>query len=160
MSNKLAPTSTLRYVALAPATDAAGRTSGYYSLKHATKAYAVVAIKQGNAATVAISFEQATAVAGTSTKGFDAAKRIWASNDVDVTKDPVAVTAAAGYTTDAALKDKLVIFEIDPADLDVANGFDCIAITTGASNVANITAAVLEIETSYPQATALTATAN
>lgn len=160
MSNKLAPTSTQYYVALAPAADAAGRTSAYFSLKHANKAYAIVSIKQGNAATVEVSFEQATAVAGTSTKGFDTAKRIWASNDIAVTKDVAAVTAAAGYTTDAALKDKLVVIEIDPADLDIANSFDCVAITTGASNAANITAATLVIETAYPQAAPLTATAN
>lgn len=160
MSNKLAPTSTQYYVALAPATDAAGRTSGYFSLKNAIKAYFVASIKQGASNTVALSFEQATAVAGTATKGLDNAKRIWASNDVAVTKDPVAVTAAAGYTTDAAVKDKLVIFEINPEDLDVAGGFDCVAITTGASSASNITSAMLVIETQYQQATPLTATAD
>lgn len=160
MSNKLAPTSTVYYTALAPATDAAGRTSAYFSLKHARKAYFIVSIKQGNSATVAVSFEQATAVAGTGAKGLDNAKRIWASNDIAVTKDLAAVTAAAGYTTDAALKDKLAVIEIDPADLDVANGFDCVAITTGASNVANLTSATLVIETQYAQATPPTATAD
>ena len=160
MSNKLAPTSTQYYAALPPAADAAGRTSGYYSLKNANKAYAVVAIKQGNAATVELSFEQAKTVAGGSTKGFDAVKRIWASNDIAVTKDVAAVTAAAGYTTDAALKDKLVVVELDPADLDFANGFDCVAITTGASNAANITTATLVIETAYAQAAPPTATAD
>lgn len=160
MSNKLAPTSTQYYVALTPAADAAGRTSAYFSLKNASKAYAVVSIKQGNAATVEVSFEQATAVAGTSTKGFDVAKKIWASNDVAVTKDVAAVTAAAGYTTDAALKDKLVVVELNPADLDIANGFDCVAVTTGASNASNITSAVLVVETKYAQAAPPTATAN
>jgi hypothetical protein len=52
-------------------------------------------------------------------------------------------TAAATYTTDAAVKNKVVIFQIDPAALDQANGFDCIAVSTGASNAANITSAML-----------------
>lgn len=159
MSNKLAPTSTQYYAALPPATDAAGRTSGYFSLKHARKAYFVVHIRQANSATVALSFEQATAVAGTGTKGLDNNKRIWASLDapgVELTER----TAAAGFTTDAALEDKVVVVEIDPADLDVAGGFDCVAITTGASNVANITSAMLLIDTQYAQAAPPAATAN
>lgn len=159
MSNRLAPEATSYYVALAPAADAAGRTSGYFSLKHAAKAYFVVSIKQGNAATVALSFEQATAVAGTGTKGLDNAKRIWASADV-ASAQPTAIAAAAGYTTSAALADKLAIIEIDPTGLDVANGFDCVAITTGASNVANITSAVLVVENKYAEDAPPTATAN
>ena len=43
---------------LAPATDAAGRTSGYLSLKNAHKAYVVAHITQGNAATIALQIEQ------------------------------------------------------------------------------------------------------
>jgi len=51
------------------------------------------------------------------------------------------------------VKNKTVVFEIDAAELDLANGFTCLALTTGASNVANITAimAVL-VEPRYPQA--------
>ena len=45
------------------------------------------------------------------------------------------------YTTDAGVKNKMVIFEIDPASLDLANNFDCVYLSTGASNAANITAA-------------------
>ncbi|MCC6244988.1 MAG: hypothetical protein IT353_19250 [Gemmatimonadaceae bacterium] len=160
MSNRLNPENVLTYMALKPATDAAGRTSLYFSLKHAKKATFKMVVTQGHATPPALSFEQATAVAGTSTKGCDTAHRIWASNDVAVTKDPTSQTAAAGFTPDAALKDKLVIIEIDPMELDVANGFDCIAITTGASNVANLTCCILEIETKYPQTTPATATAD
>jgi hypothetical protein len=58
-------------------------------------------------------------------------------------------TDAANFTTDAGVKTKKVIFEIDPAKLDVAGGFDCIRIVTGASNAANITAAQVFIVPSY-----------
>lgn len=160
MSNRLSPEHIQRYIALEPATDAAGRTSAYFSLKNATRAWFTMSIVQGHATPPAITFQQATAVAGTGTKALSSTKKIWASNDVAVTKDPTRQTDASGFTPDAALKTKLVIVEIDLTGLDTANGFDCVAITTGASNVANLTSAVLEIETAYPQATPPTATAN
>jgi hypothetical protein len=39
------------------------------------------------------------------------------------------------------------------AALDVAGGFDCIRISTGASNIANVTQAAYYLESRYPQAT-------
>jgi hypothetical protein len=47
-----------------------------------------------------------------------------------------------------------VIFEFDVTALDLANGFQYVAISTGASNAANITAATAEFVASrYQQAT-------
>jgi hypothetical protein len=159
MSNRINPESATPITLLPPAADAAGRTGPYRSLKNAKKAYAVVQINQGNAATVALSFEQATAVAGTAAKAFDAVKRIWATEN-DGTAALARQANAAGYTTTAAQNPKVVVFEIDPTQLDVANGFDCIAITTGASNAANITAAVLFIDNKYAEAEPPTAFTN
>ena len=69
-------------LALAPATDAAGRTSSYFSLKDVKgKAYVRVDITQGNAATVAITLQQATTVAGGSAKALSATTRVWATED-------------------------------------------------------------------------------
>jgi hypothetical protein len=127
--------------ALAPATDAAGRTGDYVSLKNYAKAYILVHITQGNAATVALTPKQASAVAGTGVKVLTSAVRIHANLDTATSDALVEATAAVNYTTDAAVKNKIVLFEIDPSSLDVANGFDCITVTTGASNVANITQA-------------------
>lgn len=145
---------------LAPATDAAGRTSGYASLKNAHKAYVVLYITQGNAATIAISLQQATTVAGGSTKAVTATFPIWSNLDVATSDTLVARTAAASYTTDAGVKNKIIVLEILPESvLDVANGFDCIAVTTGASNAANITSAQLFIVPGrYQQATPPSAT--
>ena len=134
---------------LAPAADAAGRTSSYRSLKNATKAFVVVHVNQGNAATVLLSLLQATAVAGTSSKAITATP-IWSNLDTSVNDTLTSRTAAATYTTDAAVKDKIVVFEITPDQcMDVANGFDAIAVSTGASNAANITEAKLFIVGSY-----------
>lgn len=135
------------YNLLAPAADAAGRTSTYHSLKGAVKAWIVVYIGQGNAATVLLSPLQASAVAGTGSKAISAA-RIWTKLDEAFTTFTLQ-TEAATYTTDAAVKSKLVVFELDPNkvfDVNSATPFDCIAISTGASNAANITSATLWIQ--------------
>lgn len=126
---------------LAPAADAAGRTSAYISLKNYHKAYIVIHMTQGNAATVLLSLLQATAVAGTGSKVLTNVARIWANLDTAASDALVRATDAVNYTTDAGLKLKIVVFEIDPSSIDLANAFDCIGVSTGASNAANITAA-------------------
>lgn len=123
---------------MAPAADAAGRTGDYVSLKNAARLFIVVHITQGNAATVALTPYQATAVAGTGEKVI-AAVPIWANLDTSLTDTLVRATNAANYTTDAAVKNKIVMFQIDAAALDVNGGFDCVTVKTGASNAANIT---------------------
>jgi hypothetical protein len=140
------------YHFLEPAADAAGRTSSYLSLKGAVKAWIVVYVNQGNAATILLSPLQATAVAGTGTKAI-AAARIWTKLDEALTVF-TAQTEAATYTTDAGVKKKIVIFELDLAKvMDVAGGFDCIAVSTGASNAANITSATLWVQHGHQGAT-------
>jgi hypothetical protein len=128
--------------AIAPAADAAGRSSDIVSLKNCGKAYILVHLTQGNAATVALTPMQAQDVAGTGAKVLANAVPIWSNLDTATSDTLVRRTDAVNYTTDAALKNKIVIFEIDPALLDVANGFDCVYFTTGASNAANITQAM------------------
>lgn len=136
--------------ALLPAADAAGRTATYISLKNYHKVFIEVHINQGNAATVALTPYQATSVAAGSEKVLTNAVTIYANQDT-VTSDALAAqTAAVNFTTSAAVKGKIVIFEIDPASLDVANGFDCITVKTGASNAANITQAMYYGPNRYP----------
>lgn len=129
---------------LAPAADAAGRTSAYRSLANAQKAWVVAHVNQGNAATVALTLKQAQDTAGTGAKVISATMPIFLQADTATSDANAQQTAAANFTTDATVKDKIVIFEILPeAVLDIANGFKAIAITTGASNAANITEAEL-----------------
>lgn len=132
--------------ALAPAADAAGRTGDYISLKNACgPVYIVVHITQGNAATVALTPKQATKVDGTNVKALTSDVEIWSNLDTATSDAFVKRTSAKDYTTDAALKNKIVVFKIDPASLDTANDFDCITVVTGASNAANITQAMYHI---------------
>lgn len=125
---------------MAPAADAAGRASDWVSMKNYGMCFILVSLTQGNAATVALTPLQATAVAGTGSKAIANAVPIWSNLDTSLTDTLVRQTDAVSYTTDAAVKNKQVVFMIDATQLDVANNFDCVSITTGASNAANITA--------------------
>jgi hypothetical protein len=136
---------------LKPAADGAGRTSANYaSLRNAVKAWLVAYINQGNAATILLSPLQATALGGTGSKAISNACRIWTDLDADTAGGFTRQTDATTYTTDAATKTKIIVFEIDPdAQLDVAGGFDHIGISTGASNAGNITSAMIIIQPKY-----------
>lgn len=136
------PEQALPILALPPAADAAGRTSVYVSLANAHKAWALFQIAQGNAAAVQCSVLQATSVGGAGSKAIGTT-RIWADLDTATLDALIRQADAANFTTDAGLKNKLVVIEIDPEELDVADGFSCIAIETGASNAANITAGLI-----------------
>ena len=130
----------------------AALTGDYVSLKNAHRAFVLVHINQAAANTVAITIEQASAVALTGSKAITVAVPIWANLDCAASDALVRRTDAVAYTTDAGTKHKLVVFEIDPATLDTANGFDCITVKTGASNAANITSAVYVLDSRYPSA--------
>jgi hypothetical protein len=138
------------------AADAAGRASSYVSLRNCLKAWIVCEVNQGNAATVQFTPLQAKDSSGTGSKaigGADTTAPIWLNDDTSTATGSdalVAQAAALNFTTDATTKNKIVVFELTPeAILDIANGFNHIAIQTGASNAANITGARLHILGSY-----------
>ena len=145
---------------MAPAADAAGRTGDYVSLRDAARVFIVAHITQGNAATVALTPYQATSAAAAGEKVLASAVRVWSNLDTAASDALVRRTDAANYTTDAAVKNKIVIFEIDAAALDVSGGFHFVTLKTGASNVANLTQAMFELEDlRYSQVTPPTAIA-
>jgi len=140
---------------LKPAADAGGRTSTYVSLRDCHKAFIVCYVTQGNAATIALTPLQAQDSSGTNSKAITATPIAYNLDTDTVPADQFTVgTTAANYTTDAGTKTKIVIFEIEPAEcMDLTWGtnnasgvpqqFNHLAIQTGASNAANITAAIL-----------------
>ena len=137
---------------LSPTSDAAGRTGSFRTLKNAEKAWVVARINQGNAATVQVSLLQAKDVAGTGSKAINAVP-VWVQNATATSDQNVAQSNANGFTTDATLADKLVLFEITPeVALDIANGYKTLAVQTSASNAANVTEATLFVYGSYQQA--------
>lgn len=120
----------------------AALTADYVSLKNVGMAYVLVHINQANAATVAITIEQASAVAGTGSKPITISQPIWVNQDCASSDTLVRQNDGVGFTTSAAIAQKLVVFQIDPATLDQANGFNCITVKTGASHADNITSAL------------------
>ena len=122
-------------------------TGTYISLKNVVKCKVVVLINQVAANTVAITIEQATAVANTNSTPITNVAQIWANLDCTASNTLVLKTAAVGYTTDAGQVPKIIVFEIDPASL--ADSYDCITVKTGASSSSNITAAWYELEMKY-----------
>ena len=140
---------------LPPAADAAGRTSSYVSVEFGQKSFLVCAVNQGNAAQVTFSPLQATDNLGTNSTGIGSAPIAYDADTSTATGSDqfVIEAAAASYQTDTAIKNKLVLFEIQPEEVlninNQSNGnplpFNHIAIQTSASNAANITAAWLVV---------------
>jgi hypothetical protein len=127
---------------LQPAADAGGRTGVWISMKLGHKVAIAVHIAQGNAATILLSLLQAQDVSGTGSKAGPAVA-IYTNEDV-ASSDALTVqpTWANTWTTAATVKNKLIIFEMEAAQFDAANGFFAATISTGPSNAANVTSAV------------------
>lgn len=125
---------------LNPAADAAGRTGAWIHASQAAKFAVIVHITQGAANTILLSLLQATKNDGTGSKAGPTVK-VWANADTSTSDALVAQTDGSTFTTDAGLKNKIVIFELDASQLDLANGFDHFTVSTGASVAANITQA-------------------
>ena len=136
--------------ALAPVTTNSATEGDYVSLRNAKRCSVVVSLTQAATHATAITIEQATVVAGTDSKAISVVVPIWANEDVATTDTLVRQTDAVSYTVDTAATNKLVIFQIDPSTLDVANGFDCINVQLAASSEAtNFVSANYFLEAKY-----------
>jgi len=137
---------------LAPAADAAGRTGPCKSLRGVSSRITLVCrVNQGNAAQVTFTPLQATNSSGANSKAIPQVP-IFYNADASVSDTLVAQPAYLSFQTDATLKDKFVVFRFEPGNLDLANGFNHIAIQTSASNAANITDAWMLAVGRYQQA--------
>jgi hypothetical protein len=129
---------------LAPITPSSS-TPDYVSLKNYTHLTAIITVDNGSTVTgSAITLSQATAVAGTDEKalGFD---YVWANTDISAS-DALTKTAVSNdtFTTGTAdNKNMQYVIEVDAADLDVDNGFDCVRV--GAGNAANTVLSIVYI---------------
>lgn len=137
---------------LAPQVDAA-LTSDYVSLKNCSgRAQIKVVMAQANAAQCTITLGQASDVAGTGAKALTNNVNVLYNSDLSLTDQYTTTTAAKAYQFSATLKNKVVIFDIDPAyALDINNGFDCIYLTSGGSNAANILYAEINFPVKYKE---------
>ena len=125
-----------------PRTTNAGFSTDWVSLKNANKAIIVVNLTQAAAHATAFTLAQASVVAGTDTKAMTNNVAIWANEDTAASDSLARQTDAKAYTVAADIKNKMIVFEVDPNALDVANDFDCISLTVANSGEATNFASV------------------
>ena len=128
-------------IAIAPSAGGSALAGDYISMKNVEHVTVAVTITQGNATPPALTLYQATAVAGTSAKVIAKDVSIYYVADAAASDVLVKQTSAVDFTPDAALKNKIVLFEVPVETLDMDNGFDCLQVRAGASNAANIISA-------------------
>ncbi len=145
------PTTFKKVVAFAPKTTNAALTSQVVSLKNAIRATLTLTFTNAVGFASVPTIKQATDIAA-ATNAAGPTCRIWANEDVAATDTLVEQTAGASYTMAADIKNKHIVFEIDPASLTA--GYDCIYCTIATSSQAtNFVSGEFEIETNYAQAT-------
>jgi hypothetical protein len=149
MSNSSLPTKFKIVQLLQPTTTNASITSDAISLKGAIKATIICHYTQAVGHATTPTLKQATDVAiGTNAAG--PTSRIWANEDVATSDALVAQTAGASFAMAADVKNKIVVFEIDPATL--TDGYDCVYLTQATSSQAtNFCSMEAIIQTNFQQ---------
>jgi hypothetical protein len=117
---------------LAPITPSTS-TPDYVSMKYYEKLTVIIAVDNGNTVTgSAITLKQATSVGAGSEKAL-AFSTVYRNIDTGAA-DALAAAAVTSdtFTTDTTnAKNLLYVIEVDAADLDTDNGFDCVRLGTG-----------------------------
>jgi hypothetical protein len=138
-----------------------GVTGQYVSTKNAQFVFLVLQFTQAVGFAEVITLQESTSIAGAGAKAVVSTHLIW-SNETTVGSDTlVRQTDAKTYTTNAtgSLK-KMVVFGINPAALDIANGFYVVNFTlSDSSQATNFVAGAYYLMARYPQATPATAVA-
>lgn len=119
-----------------PVTTNGGVTSDYISMAGVHKVYIVATMKQTVAHATTVSIYQATDVSGTSAKALANAVPLWQIADISVTDLYTRQTDAVVATMAATTKTQKVVFCVDAAALDGANGFDCLNVVVSDSSQA------------------------
>ena len=128
-------------LAIAPQAGGSAIAGDYISMKKTEHVTIEVIVAQGHATPPAITLHQATAVAGTGNKVLAKDVSVYHVADADASDLLVKQTDGVAFTPGIALKNKIVIFEVPVDALDMDNGFDCLQVRAGASNVLNLISA-------------------
>lgn len=126
-----------------PRTTNAGFSSDWVNLRNANRMIIVVNLTQAVGHATAFTLAQATSVTGGDTKAITNNCLIWANEDCAASDTLVRKTDAKAYTVAADVKNKVIVFEVDPSNLDVANNFDCLSLTVADSSQATNIASVM-----------------
>jgi hypothetical protein len=139
--------------AFEPKTTNTALTSVYVSLKNAQSATVIVDLTQAAANATSISLYQSQDVSGTGAKVLALNVPIWANEDVSANDSLIRQTDGVSYTVAATVKNKQVVFHVDPAKLDINNGFTCLNVRISASGQAtNFASCDFLLDTKYDQA--------
>lgn len=136
--------------AVEPKTTNAAITGDYVSLRNVITGTVIVNLTQAVGHATQISLYQAQDVSGTGAKPLISEVPIWANEDVSLGDSLIRQTGGISYTVANTAKNKQVIFHIDPAKLDVNNGFNCLNVRIGASTqVTNLACAEFILNSKY-----------
>lgn len=126
-------------------------TKRYISLKYVGHLSIHIATGAWAGGTAAVTLKQATAVAGTGSKAL-AFTLMWTDKAAAGTLVETAVTS---NTFDLDTADSQYIIEVDPATMDLANGFDCLALDVASPGANNdyYSAVYVPSQIRYKQAT-------
>ena len=138
--------------AFEPKTTNAAITSDYVTLKNAITAAVVVNLAQTAGHETQISLYQAQDAEGTGAKPLVNNVPILANEDVSASDILVRQTDGVSYTVSNTVKNKQVIFHVDPAKLNINDGFCCLNVRVEASSqAANFASGEFILENKYPQ---------
>lgn len=138
--------------AFEPKTTNAAITSDYVTLKNAVTAAVIVNLAQTVGHATQISLYQSQDVEGTGAKPLVNAVPILANEDVSANDTLVRQSDGVSFTVANTAKNKQIIFYVDPAKLDMNNGFCCLNVRVGASSQAtNFACGEFILENKYAQ---------
>lgn len=126
-------------------------TSDTVSLKNCQMCWIVVKIDPAAGTGCLITPQRATAVLPTGSAVLANVVPIWVNLDTSTSDTLVRVTDALNYTFAANATPKMVVFEIDPANL--GGVYDCVNVLTGILPITDSVCVTFFLETRYPQAT-------
>jgi len=136
--------------AVEPKTTNATITGDYVSLKNVITATVIVNLTQAVGHATEISLYQAKDVSGTESKPLTNSVPVWANEDVSSGDSLIRKSDGVTYTLANTAKNKQVVFHIDPAKLDINDGFTCLNVRIGASTQAtNFAAAEYILDSKY-----------
>lgn len=128
--------------AIAPAANGSALNGDFIDMSQASEVAVVVQATQGNATVVSLTLEQATDNAASDVKAITNNVRVFSNLDCAAGDSFTERDEAKGYDTDAGLKHKIIIFQVDANALDINNGFTHLRVKAAASNAANIISAI------------------
>lgn len=136
--------------AVEPKTTNASITGAFVSLKNVNIATVIVNLTQPVGHATQVFLYQAKDIEGTGAKPLTNSVPVWANEDVSLGDSLVRKVDGVNYTVANTSKNKQVVFHIDPAKLDINDGFTCLNVRIGASTqVTNFACAEFILDSKY-----------